>query len=718
MGTNDVRSCADGRQRMMHALGGLVRCRQFASLLCGVLSVATSSACSSDDGTLAPGVGRLALSVARVDFDTVKVGEDSLRAVTIRNTGDRAINLCLPYLAGDDCGSATGLDASSMGFEWPLSDMIWSLAAGSKATFNIRFAPTVSGTVGTTLRLAHDGVGSPASLELSGFGEGDGENPLPEPEPGGCQVVASTRALNFGESLPGVDRALLVSIANKGDVDCAMDPVALSGDAAFSTVEAPSGTWILAPDAKAEVRVVYHSSTEGAHHATLSFGTTDATVNDIDVALEGESSAVLPLELAPRTLDLGRALVDCDAPTGYVRVHNDTASAQSVSGFAWAPGSSPAFTLLFVDSPLFDIPAHGFLEFDVIFRPATSGEHSGIAFVDLADGTRLAVPLHGIGVGMDTNTGTGTEVDRTVTEVYGVPGAAPADIVFVVEMTEETSQQREHLVEAFPTLLAAFEDAPTPIDYRIAIAAMGADSSGHFLRTPSGAFAITPTTQDPEGLFRALMRPDDVPPDAALLNPEAGSLYDALGIAFRAISDPVAGRENAGFLRDEASLSVVVLTTDETPYVSGTKLEPVFDFVGHFKGKTRGEGRARLHAIVATEDAINDNSSLICETDDGWGWYAPLSVDVAMLTGGRAASICQPYETTLTELAPYLAGRSSRFWLTGRPLPSTIQVRVNGVTLSPNAWVYTDADDSVTLLPGLAMTDEVSITYDLLECSP
>ncbi|MBK8010067.1 MAG: choice-of-anchor D domain-containing protein [Deltaproteobacteria bacterium] len=691
----------------MRSLEGPGLCRRLSYSL-GLPLVALVFACSSNDDRLSAGLGGpLEVGVEHVDFDSVKVGESKLRSVTIRNTGDRAVNLCLPYLSGAACGTSSMLEASTEGFEWPLSDMTWTLGAGASSTFNVRFAPTVSGTVTATLRLAHDGLGGPAEVQLSGVGEG---LPIPiEPAVEGCRLVAAERALDFGESLPSVDRVLSASVENEGDADCTMDAVTLSGDSAFMMPEALSASWTLAPGATKEVLVAYHSSTAGAHQATLSFGASESV--GVDITLEGRTrEGPLALELAPRVLDVGRAVVGCDAPTGYLRVHNDSAASQGVENMALAPGSSSAFELWFGGLPTsFVFRARVFLELDVRFRPLVSGDHFGVVFIDLADGTRLAVPIHGVGVT--------AESDHATTEVFGAPGASPADIIFVVEMTEETSRQRTNLVDAFPDLLAALDGTTPPMDYRIAVAAMGRDSAGRFLRTAAGAFAITPTTADPTAMFRTLMLPDDVPP-AGTLPPESGSLYDALLVAFRSIGDRVVDEENAGFLRDEASLSIVLLTTDEEPYVEGELLEPLFDFVGHFKGKTRGEGRAHVHAIVSMDVPLDANSEPGCDTDDGWGWYAPLSIEVAALTGGRAVSICQPYSNTVSELAPYLAGRSSRFWLAGRPMPSSIQVKVNQQLLAPSAWFYDDFDDSVTLFSVLTMTDEVGISYALFECAP
>ncbi|NDY93494.1 choice-of-anchor D domain-containing protein [Ideonella livida] len=100
----------------------------------------------------------VALGASSLAFGTVTVGETVSRTVSLRNTGNAALNL-----------SGITLASGSQGFSRS-SDCGASLAAGTACTLTVQFRPTAAGARSDTLRVASNASGSPHTVGLGGTG--------------------------------------------------------------------------------------------------------------------------------------------------------------------------------------------------------------------------------------------------------------------------------------------------------------------------------------------------------------------------------------------------------------------------------------------------------------------------------------------------------------------------------------------------------------------
>jgi hypothetical protein len=170
--------------------------------------------------------------------------------------------------------------------------------------------------------------------------------------------------------------------------------------------------------------------------------------------------------------------------------------------------------------------------------------------------------------------------DDTTTGPDASPATASAcskmDIVFVVDDSGSMEEEQSNLATNFPmfaTLLQNYTNTDGEhVDFRIAVTTTGRDL--HYT-VDAGGFTL-PTTEDGDngafrnncGVSRAWLEPNDPGFNDALAC-RAGVGTSGPGIEMPllmskwALSDRVADGTNAGFLRDDALLGVVMLTDED-----------------------------------------------------------------------------------------------------------------------------------------------------------
>ena len=172
------------------------------------------------------------------------------------------------------------------------------------------------------------------------------------------------------------------------------------------------------------------------------------------------------------------------------------------------------------------------------------------------------------------------------------------------------------------------------------------------------------------------------------------------------------GGPNWGFLREDASLEVVIISDEEDQ--SPADLAFYIDFFKNLKGFAN-EDLIHVHTIVGDTPSG-------CESSFGGAGAAPRYKEVSNQTGGINASICAPdYGNILTEIGEVAFGLKKQFFLTRQAQPGTITVTVNGNSCS-TGWSFDIASNSVIFddagncmpQPG----DQISIHYETLCIQP
>jgi hypothetical protein len=202
-------------------------------------------------------------------------------------------------------------------------------------------------------------------------------------------------------------------------------------------------------------------------------------------------------------------------------------------------------------------------------------------------------PLPTAGIGT-TSGGTATSststVGSTVTDRV-VQGAAMADVLFVVDNSCSMTDDQASLTEAFPYYIDYFPGSA--IDYHIGVVSTDLDSrsapgaNGKLVEV-AGERWIHPGTADPVGAFESM----------ALLGSTGSGNEKGLGAAYLAL-EVNAQTVNAGFLREESGLHLVVLS-DEPDGTTGALIHQT-EFVDWLLALAEGRPAVSFTSIVAVD---------------------------------------------------------------------------------------------------------------------
>lgn len=187
----------------------------------------------------------------------------------------------------------------------------------------------------------------------------------------------------------------------------------------------------------------------------------------------------------------------------------------------------------------------------------------------------------------------------------------------------------------------------------------------------------------------------------------------------------IAGSPNAGFLRQDANLLVVIVSDEddcsdrgrlsaedsEACYTERQNLVAVGDFVNSFRGMKESNDQVRISAIVGPPEA-----TAICDQSTVPGTRY---IDVARLTGGLSGSICETdWSTMLYELGLNAAGINVTFTLSHGAVVETLQVYVDDL-LAPmsevDGYTYDHEAETITFhgtwIPQRGA--EIRVEYDI-----
>jgi hypothetical protein len=302
---------------------------------------------------------------APIAFGSVTVGNTVHQNFTVTNDGAAALNIS-GVASGNPVFSVTPTTAT--------------VAVGGNQVFDVAFAPTALGPVGTNITFTHDGSNGPTTLlAVSGIGTGA---PTANPDPvafGNVYILASaTQTLTVGNG--GATPYDVTGIVLSSQFTLAGSPtfpvtIPGGGNTTFQITYTPTA---VGPVSGATA-VISHTSAGPA----LTVGLTGTGMTAFSVAPAG------PLTLA-------NVVIGDPASTTTVTVANASTGAMNVSAAVAAPFSvSPAGPVA--------IPGGGNQVFTISFAPTVLGPASGsVVFTHDGGGSPASVAVSGSGVGQFT----------------------------------------------------------------------------------------------------------------------------------------------------------------------------------------------------------------------------------------------------------------------------------------------------------------------------
>lgn len=286
-----------------------------------------------------------------------------------------------------------------------------------------------------------------------------------------------------------------------------------------------------------------------------------------------------------------------------------------------------------------------------------------------------------------------------------VQDEAAADILWIVDNSGSMDNERDRLAAAFDRFIRGLTEKQLSFHIGVVTTDMtraGPGFSGELLGPPT---VITNDTADPVGAFTTHVQ---LPPSR--VEDEQG-----LAAALAALTEPLVSGANAGFLRPEADLAIIVVTDEDDSSLG----EP-----SHYARRLRALKGLGNELTVSFSAVIGDlPDGCVSPGDENILWGEAEAgtryAEVAQETGGIVASVCAgDWSRTLTDLALQFSGLRRIFPLSAKPVDASLRVEVDGRPVArsrDDGWVYDAQTLSIqflgTYVPPPGST--VRIRYDL-----
>ncbi|WP_373047378.1 choice-of-anchor D domain-containing protein [Vulgatibacter sp.] len=608
---------------------------------------------------------------AAVFFGPVQVGQSRAETVLVRNVG----------------GAATEVELGSV--EPPFSLAAYGsaqLAPGDALELELRFTPEEARGDESILTLAAGG--ERISIRLAGSG-----TPAP---PGSCVLHVATRTLRWFGVGVGYEAVREPYLSNTGAAPCEVS-LAVEGDG-FSV---ESGAVTVPPHEAIPLPVRWTPAATGTTTGLLEVRHGEESWS---VPLEGEAVASC-LVLSTGVLDFGAVAPGCaveerdirltnrcshPASFRFVEVASSTYACESMDGV----GACDEFAIR--QRPHLGEPIAGGASVTLVYMPGDRGADAGRFLLTEGNGAVHAVDLVGSGAPQQLQTDTFVQdplprVDQlfVIDDGPAMASALPVVEDFMADYAAFARQQR---------LLGRIGVTTTS---RIATAGCaGSGADGRLLPVDGSAPRWLDTqTADPTTLADLLA----IEPCSAAPNEGLAAAWRALSVLVDEADDPAhpeADDGNAGFLRDQANLSIVFVSAADD--ASGedvlTWAERFFSIKGF-----RNSNMLSAHAIVPGE---------ACGTTLEENRYA----EIAERTNGVAGDLCAPasWPTSLFRIGTNAWEFTTRFHLTQVPqdhdldgdVQDDIEVRIDGTVVArvtddgATRWRWREAGNRIEFVLG------------------
>lgn len=238
------------------------------------------------------------------------------------------------------------------------------------------------------------------------------------------------------------------------------------------------------------------------------------------------------------------------------------------------------------------------------------------------------------------------------------------DILLVVDNSCSMGDEQTQLSQGFDRFVEYFEVAD--VDYHIGVTTTDMEQDRGRLHSAGGPSFITPQTANPAEVFR----------DNVQVGIDGWPWEKGLASGAHALSDDLAEGENAGFLRDDALLSVIFISDEEDASPYG-----VNSYINYFLNLKNSARRDAFNAsaLVGIDPDTLEPADCVQGTGNPPGGAAAAFRyhDVAIQTGGVVASICaDDFSDVVGQMGLTASRLVAEFSLDRRPRTESIELRL------------------------------------------
>ncbi len=522
-----------------------------------------------------------------------------------------------------------------------------------------------------------------------------------------CDYEVTPLTLNFGLVTPPDYKDLSFNIKNKGQNAgdlCLISnlDIKAGSDVIFSLPAGPLVDKELQPGATLTVAarawpqgVVPVSVTNVT--GTVTFSISNPTKPEGNISLNAAIAASC-LTISPHDLNFGTVQKDCSSATRTFTIYNTCQTPVKVESFSMVspagekagstncPGTTDCPEFIAVNTagiaPTTSIlPGATPVTFSMKYHPINYGPDTGAFLLKVTQNAQVVdyiVTLTGNGDTMGLNTDTFKQDTKP-----------KADILLVIDNSCSMSDKQMSLSVNFGGFIKYAISAQ--VDYQIGVTTtdMGVEG-GRIVGDASNPKVLRPTTPDVENKFKQKVN----------LGINGSGTEENLGPAVAGLTAPIITAENAGLLRTDAVLAVVVITDADDQSV-----QPVSFYVNQLLN-IKGSQRASQFSFNAVGPYLPSPPSG-CSYDGAGG--APRMLAAVTATAGVKEEICTPdWSKALEQIGKNAFGYRTNFFLTASAdltAGKTIVVKIDGIQLDPvdirgaQVWTFDSTNNSVNFEP-------------------
>jgi hypothetical protein len=437
----------------------------------------------------------------------------------------------------------------------------------------------------------------------------------------------------------------------------------------------------------------------------LAFNVSSPTTPYVTVPL---STSVGPacIAVTPDPVDFGTVKRGCNSPDRTLNLYNVCSTTVTVTGISIpsaagqpaggpnCPGTTPCKEFFTVATP--SIPAGGLalapgaapVQVQLKYAPIDVGTDTGAMAINAIQSGQSLTYLVGLA-------GQGDLLGHQ-TDTFMQSQQPKADILLVIDDSCSMSDKQMSLASNFSSFIQYA--TATNTDWQIGVITTseeeqvcppllpcpGAPGAGRLVSKGSVGPILTPATPNVASAFSTLVN----------VGTGGDPTEAGLATATMALTPPRIANENAGFLRPDANLAVVVISD-----AGDQSVQPVSYYQNRLVN-VKGFNRLSMFtfsSIVPTQPTAPAG----CSYDGGGdpGRYLTLT----SYTSGVSDEICSSnWAATLQNLGRTAFGFRTQFFLNNVPdlsMGQTIDVQINGVAVSSSDWSYDAASNSIIFTP-------------------
>lgn len=383
----------------------------------------------------------------------------------------------------------------------------------------------------------------------------------------------------------------------------------------------------------------------------------------------------------------------CTTPIVVNRISMAAAAGQPAGGPACA-GSQPCPEFFLVQTP--NIPMNGItlaagsapLAVQLRYSPLDLGTDSGAIALDVTQSGQTVQYLVAMTGRGDTG---GRQVDTFVQDRQ-----PRADILLVVDNSCSMSSHQMSVASNFNSFIQYAQSAN--VDYQLGVVTT---DNGTLRPTTAGRRFISSQDQNAQAQFSSLVQVG--------INGSGSEM--PLQFATAAVTSPLIAGANAGFIRPDANLAIVVVTDTEDQ-----SSQPAA-FYQNQMINVKGFSRLSQFTFSVIGPFFPQNMRPTgCVYDDILGRQARYT-DIITATSGVREEICNSnWSAALQGLGRTAFGFRTQFYLTNNPDTTTggptVTVLIDGRPVPPSAYTYDPATNSVQFLPTATPQPGQSLSVD------